>query len=360
MEDMRMVELDWCGGLEPEIDGMMLPSRPDNPEMRESASIWLFEENGEFAFPRIGIEAVGDQWEAHRYDCNMTFPGGRILRQSTRGPTMPTQGPDGRNTVLGAGGLRFECIEPFRKWRVSLDDTVYESRIEEQIRGNFRVFCDSEIDPSLKRTPVKWDVELTMVTPGWTQDYRPEKLEGLSELEKVDAGLMGYGWRVEHLFRGEGELTIDGQSRSFNCVGNRIHRQGVRPMGAFRGHCWQAAVFPDGRAFGLCTYPPREDGSTYNKAYIYQDGKMYYGEARNPAFLRRIMPEGDDVAVEIETELGTTRIEGRTTLATFHIGNPGVNGMNNQQSAAQYSWDGMTTYGMIERSSPADLCTVIA
>ena len=36
-----------------------------------------------------------------------------------------------------------------------------------------------------------------------------------------------------------------------------------------------------------------------------------------------------------------------------------VNGMNNQQSGVRYSWDGMKTYGMIERSSPSELCTIV-
>lgn len=71
------------------------------------------------------------------------------------------------------------------------------------------------------------------------------------------------------------------------------------------------------------------------------------------------MPHGDDVSVELESELGITRIEGVTTLATFHMGNPGVNGMNNQQSGARYRWDGVSAYGMIERSSPSELCTVV-
>jgi len=344
----------WFGDLEPELDGQMLPGKPTDPEMRESASIWLFEENGAFAFPRIGIEAVGAVWENHRYDCNFAFAGGRILRQSKRGPTHPST-----NGVLGAGGLSFECIEPFRKWRVRFDDEAYDGRIEDQIAGQFRVFADSEVDPALRRTPLKFDVELTMATPGWTQDLRPDRLAGMTEAERIDAGLMGYGWRVEHCFRGEGELTIDGTTRSFRAVGNRIHRQSVRPMGAFRGHCWQAAVFPDGRAFGYCAYPPREDGSTYNDGYIYQDGKMYQARATKIPFLRNIMPQGDDVSLELESELGTTRIEGVTTLATFHLGNPGVNGMNNNQGGARYTWDGQSTYGMIERSSPAELCRVI-
>lgn len=349
---------DWYGGLEPELDAAMLPGRPDDPEMCESASIWVFEENGAFAFPRIGIEAVGAQWGAHRYDANFALGGGRVLRQSTRGQTLPAANGQGEQRVLGAGGLRFECLEPFRKWRASFEDTVYESTAEQQIAGNFKVFADTPVDPSLKRTLIRFDLELDMATPGWTQDFRPDKLASLTEAERADAGLMGYGWRVEHTFRGEGEMTVDGRTRSFRCTGNRVHRQSVRPMGAFRGHCWQAALFPDGRAFGLCAYPPREDGTTYNDAYIWQDGRWHKAKARNPAFLRRIMPEGDDVAVELESQLGVTRIEGRTLLSTFHMGNPGTNGMNNQQGTVRYTWGGQVAYGMIERSSPVELCTV--
>ncbi|MET0589434.1 MAG: hypothetical protein ABWZ75_13015 [Novosphingobium sp.] len=354
-----MSDVDWYGGLEPELDASMLPGKPDDPEMRESASIWLYEENGEFGFPRVGIEAVGSHWEAHRYDGNFALGGGRILRTSTRGATLPVKPVDGNGAVLGAGGLEFRCIEPFRKWNVRFEDTVYESTVHEQIRGNFRVFADNPIDPSLERTPLKWEVELEMAAPAWTQDYRPAALEKMTEDERIDAGLMGYGWRVEQLFRGEGELTVDGKTRAFRCLGSRIHRQSVRPMGAFRGHCWQSAVFPDGRAFGVITYPPREDGTTYNNGYIYQDGKWRFARSVKTPFLRNIMPEGDDVSLELESELGITKIAGVTTLSSFHIGNPGVNGMNNQQGGVRYSWDGMETFGMIERSSPAELCRIV-
>ncbi len=345
----------WNGELEPDLDASLIPTRPADPELRESASIWLFEENGKFAFPRLGIEAVGATWENHRYDGNFVFPGGRILRTSTYGKTHPTDGG-----VLGAGGLKFRCIEPFRKWAVSFDDTVCESTTSEQIAGRFRVFADQPLPEGAKRTPIRFEVELESAAPGWTQDFRPDKLAALSEAEKIDAGLMGHGWRVEQTFRGEGQYTLDGETHSFRCVGNRIHRQSVRPMGAFRGHCWQAAVFPNGDAFGLCTYPPREDGSTYNDAYVWRDGVWHKAKAVDPPFLRRIMPEGDDVSVELEGDFGRTRIEGTTLLSSFHIGNPGVNGMNNQQGSVRYRWDGQEAMGMIERSSPIELCTVVA
>jgi hypothetical protein len=70
------------------------------------------------------------------------------------------------------------------------------------------------------------------------------------------------------------------------------------------------------------------------------------------------MPRGDDVSVELETELGVTKIGGTTDLSTFHLGNQAVNGFNNQQSGARYRLEEMTAFGMIERSSPADLCTI--
>ncbi len=48
-----------------------------------------------------------------------------------------------------------------------------------------------------------------------------------------------------------------------------------------------------------------------------------------------------------------------TELSTFHLGNARVNGFNNQQSGVRYTLDGMETFGMIERSSPAEQCTVV-
>lgn len=356
-----MADQLWTGGLDPQID-YMFPTRPTDPEMRESASIWLFEENGLFGFPRIGIEAQGAVWDNHRFDCNFAFADGRVLRESVRAPTRSPIGPDGKPSVLGAGGLAFRCIEPFRRWVVSYDGEAYDGAVQEQIRSEFAVYADGNRDKGLdgrRRAPVSFEVELEMVTPAWVADYRQEKLAGMSEQERIDAGLMGFGWRIEHLFRGRGVLKLDGEARDFKAMGSRIHRQSVRPMGEFRGHCWQSAVFPDGRAFGYIAYPPRADGSTYNEGYVYQDGKMYRARATKIPFLRNIMPSGDDVSLELESELGVTRIAGATTLATFHIGNPGTNSLNNQQSGVRYTWDGLTSFGMIERSSPADLTKII-
>jgi hypothetical protein len=357
---MAMDENFWTGGLPPELD-FMFPAQPHDPEMRESASMWLFEENGAFAFPRNGIEALGAVWENHRFDCNFAFPSGRILRESTRGATYTPIGPDGRARVLGAGPMRFCCIEPFRTWRVTYDGEAFAGSVQQQISKEFGVYADAG-PYHFPRQKIAYDVELTMAAPAWVQDYRAEKLAGMTEQQKTDAGLMGYGYRIEQLFRAEGRLTIDGATKPFKAVGARIHRQSVRPLAAFRGHCWQSALFPDGSGFGYIAYPLRAGESEtdrHNIGYLYRNGKFFAARAAKIPFLRNIICHGDDVSLELETELGITKIAGTTELCTFHLGNAGVNGFNNQQSGVRYTLDGMTAFGMIERSSPAELCTIL-
>lgn len=338
--------MDWNGGLAADKD-LMFPARPDDPEMRESASIWLFEENGAFGFPRIGIEAEAASWDDRRYTANFAFADGRILNADGKGPAPSPIGADGRATILGAGPVTFVCVEPFRKWIARFDGEATDSHVERQIAR--------KVDRD-KRTPLRFEAELEMVTPAWVQDNSPERVAKMSEAEAIEAANMGIGYRIEHLFRAEGRFEIDGQVRDFKAVGSRIHRQSVRPLAGFRGHCWQSAVFPDGRAFGYIAYPPREDGSeAYNDGYIYLDGRMIPARATRSPWLRRAVTSGDDVSLELESELGVTRIEGVTALSTFRIGNPDMGGFNLQQSGARYNWDGQTAYGMIERSSPGTL-----
>lgn len=336
-----MTEDEWRGGLAPHYD-YMLADRPENPAMRESASIWLFEENGAFAFPRNGIEAVGANWDHHRYDNNFAFADGRALfEHCPAAPTHPATGPDGRATILGAGGFRFECVEPYRRWRVTYDGAPVDTTSEANARN--------AIDTS-RTTPLRYEVDLEMVTPCWVQDHTPEKIARMSARERADAESMGIGYRMEHCFRGAGTLWIDGTERRFRCTGSRIHRQSVRPLEGFRGHVWQSAVFPDGRAFGYITYPPGVDGSTYNEGYIWQDGTWHDAVATKIPWLDQLVPEGEDVGLELESDLGVTRIAGVGCLNTYKSGIPEMPGFSLNQGGARYTWDGQVAYGMVERS----------
>lgn len=336
-------------GLTPAHD-LFFPSQPANPEMRESTSVWLYEDNGAFGFPRVGIEAEASSWDNRRVQGNFAVAGGRILNGAGMGAAHSPFDADGRPAILGAGPIAFQCIEPFRKWRMTFDGSVIDGTVDQQIAKT--------LDPN-KRTQVRFDVELEMVTPAWVQDLSPEKVAQMSELDAIEAASMGIGWRCEHLFRARGVFHIDGQDREFKGSGLRVKRQSVRPLGGFRGHCWQSAVFPDGRAFGYITYPPRkEDGKALNEGYVFQDGKMHPARVVKIPWLRRIVGEGDDVSLELESDLGITKIQGVTALSTFRVGNPDIGGLNLQQGGVRYTWDDQTAYGMIERSSHESLTTI--
>ena len=62
----------------------------------------------------------------------------------------------------------------------------------------------------------------------------------------------------------------------------------------FRGHAWQSAVFPSGRAFGYIVYPPRDDGKpTYNEGYLFEgDGELIPAWVVDAPWLRRLQPHG--------------------------------------------------------------------
>jgi hypothetical protein len=43
-----------AGGLALDKD-LVLPAQPEDPETRESVSVWLYDDEGRFAFPRMFI-----------------------------------------------------------------------------------------------------------------------------------------------------------------------------------------------------------------------------------------------------------------------------------------------------------------
>jgi hypothetical protein len=333
---------DWNGGLAADKD-LVLPQRPAHPEMRESVSVWLFDDSGAFAAPRMGIEAEAGSWDNRLLQANFAFAGGRVLNGAGRGAAAPALAADGRPAVLGAGPLTFRCIEPFHRWTLDFDGPALDGTVAQQIDGSFQT--------TAQRNRVRLQAELTMAVPAWVQDVSADTSR-MNETEAANAQAMGLGHRIEQHFRAQGSVEIDGQRRRFAGTGTRIHRQSIRRLEGFVGHCWLSALFPDGRAFGCLVYPPLPDGSErYNDAVIYADGRLLPARVVHTPFLRRIVAAGDEVTVELESALGRTRIEGVTTLSTFRIGNPDLGGLNLQQAAARFTWDGVSAYGMVERSS---------
>lgn len=327
---------------------LVLPGKPTDPEMRESTSIWLFDEKGEFSLPRFGIEAEAHSWDKRGIQANFAFRDGRVLDGAT--VDAPAHSPidsDGHPTVLGAGPLAFRCIEPFRRWSVHYDGPVRDGNVAQQISKTFYT--------QAKPNRIRVDAELTMVTPAWIQEVSAD-VEKMSAQDSANAQAMGLGYRFEHHFRAQGVLEVDGKRREFKATGTRIHRQSIRRLDGFFGHCWLSALFPDGRAFGCLAYPPKagSDEYSYNDAVIYQGGELIKARVVEAPFMHRLVGENDDVSVVLESKLGITRIAGTTTMSTCVPSVPVMNGLALQQGAARFTWDDQSTYGMVERSSYVD------
>jgi hypothetical protein len=333
---------DFSSGLPADADLFLAQPHPF-AWVREGTSYWLYEENGAFGIPRFGVDAEPKTWENRRYQANFAFPDGRVLVDAGMGLMHPTLDAGGKPAILGGGPMTFRCIEPFRRWHVSFDGEVVDTTITAQIAG--------EVDRT-RKVPLRYEIELETAHPAFLQDVNPADFSTWGKGEQRDALSVGLGMRLEQSMRGQGEVTVDGRSRSFRCVGMRVKRRSVRTDALFlRGHCWQSAVFPDGRAFGFLAYPPHADGyEGWNRGFVYVDGRMHPAKAENIKWLRTPTAKDEDVMVELHSDLGVTRIGGSTALTTFMKGSPGVWGLNLHQGGALYSWDGQSAYGMIERS----------
>ena len=108
--------IDLTGGFSDDRE-YVFATRPDDPEIRESVNAWIWDNGAEFGMPRIGVEAVADQWDTHDIQVNLAFADGRVFNMFGPGKVHDPLGADGRPRILGAGPLSFELIEPYRHWR---------------------------------------------------------------------------------------------------------------------------------------------------------------------------------------------------------------------------------------------------
>lgn len=335
--------IDLSGGLD-EAREFVFADQPDEPEMRESVNAWIWGTDSGVGMPRIGIEALADQWQTHDVQVGIALPGGRLLNILAPGPVHDPLGDDGKPRVLGAGPLRFELVRPFELWRLQLDGMAVERDMGQQLAGTGR-----DGTPSV---PVSLDLELASAAPPWENGtLLPLARKVLAE---QDEGAMMGGPRYEQLCRVTGTIRVGDLEGPFEGGALRIRRRGIRRMGTFRGHVWQSALLPSGRGFGCLVYPDRSDGlPTYNEAFVFEgDGALIPATVVEAPWLRRIAPEGEDGSVVLETAEGTYRIEVQTLLPTFHVFGSGLPVI--EQSITRCTWGGETALGMLERSMPGD------
>jgi hypothetical protein len=340
--------------------------------MHESSNIWVFDDSGVLAFPRIALECIAPGlprasehydglergWDTPDVKLNIVFADGRAYRFRDVGKKHPTQDSDGRHSILGAGPLEFRCVEPFRLWTASFQGTAVETSSSALMVGNY----------GGPLVDVQMHLEATMAVPPWSMGSL--STEGATAYaaweaakERIGDSSIENGFRYEQLFRASGALQIRNDEYRFNGSGLRIRRQGIRKLTGFSGHCWQSALFPSGKAFGFRSYPARPDGvPSFDEGWIFTgDGGLIPARVLKAPWLRRLEPKGEDVSVLLESASGAATIEGETVVSSFEVTSSNIVRPNLPnfpvlyQGGVRFRWDGEETYGMSERSTRRDL-----
>jgi hypothetical protein len=338
------VTVDLSGGFDDEL-GLVWAAQPENPEMRESVNAWIWDEGFEVGMPRIGVEAVADQWDTHDVQVNVAFPDGRVFNVIGPGAVHEPTGADGHPRILGAGLLSFEMVEPFGLWRMRIDGDAHATSVDAQIGGEFPGQGDL--------VPIRAEIDLHGAAPPWMNGaLLPEAKWILENQEEGD--LMGHPWRFEQLCRATGTLRIGDESVAISGSANRIRRQGIRHTASLWGHAWQAAIFPSGKGFAYITYPPRKDGkATLDEGHVFLgDGELVPCRVVDPPWLSSLAASGQDVSFAMEAVDGTTyEVRGETVISTFMVMPKELaGGLQLQQAICRYTWDGESAPGMLERS----------
>jgi len=331
---------DLTGGNDTDIE-FTAGSTPTDPAYREGINVWIWDDAGRICFPRMGIESVGAKWDTARtlmFNCAM--PDGRILTAWEDHAPHSAFNAVGKPTVIGAGPMRFECIEPYVRWKVSFDGKLEETSLQRQQAGE-GPGCMGTANRTPGTVPFAYDLDLVSLHPPHYQGT---------------AGGTGYvpgENRFEQLFRATGTVTLDGKTQPFSGGGNRIRRKGGNrtPHGDFFGHVWLTAWFPSGRAFGVLHYYPRPDGTPkFCEAWVTgKDGRRLPAEVIDRPWLQSCRVHNDTYSFLLRTAEGDHRITARSHASAYR--HQDTTFPNIQQGIEQYMWDSEEAFGMAERST---------
>jgi hypothetical protein len=335
--------MDLTGGMEAEVDEVT--AVPPTAQFMEGANVWLWDDEGRVGLPRIAVDAMGARWdEAHMISVNAALPGGRVFVVRGMAPPHPAADENGQPRVRGAGPLRFECVEPFRRWRVTFDGLAGETSTEQQIENRFGG-PHAVPEPTV---PLRFDVSFAMTVDPWVNGaYEP------------DGATLTTEHRLEQLCSAEGEVEIDGTSIPLHGGGLRIRRKGSTQRSDYSdwmGHVWMSAQFPSGRAFGIDNFHPRPDGSVrYHEGWVRDDGEILPAKFVEAPWKTAWIPSGEDVSFTLRTRRGDVAIGAETWVTTVNplaqppTGRPAF--PSTQQGIIRCRWEDEEAYGMIERSS---------
>lgn len=249
------------------------------------------------------------------------------------------------------GSLSFECIEPFRKWRVTFDGVGIYSSNQEMLAGRLR--------DGVKRI-LKFQFDVSCVAPVWDTHQTAIAQRGRGSMEDQT-------WASQHyqqLLVCQGDIDIAGSHVQFNGSGVRDHSRGQRghAMNHYGGHNLFTAVFPSGRAFGLMTMWAPDASVNLAVAYVVDQGILYHADIISSAVkIEDAHLGGDEFEICLVSELGEHILSGQIIRSVFATAlddwgmafgaDVGDQRLILAPGFARWTWNGEEAYGLAERSN---------
>lgn len=259
--------------------------------------------------------------------------------------TAPERRPAGSN-------LAFECVEPFRRWRVTFDGYMLVTPNDEMLAGLAREGVHQKVNV---------DLDVEMLTPAFD-------LQAAAGSDRSDGTWESQGWADGHyqqLYRATGPVTIGASTIDFTGYGWRDHSFGSRGGGLrpgkapWGGHCTVAAVYPaSGRAWSFSRYHQPDGRISLQAGYVAIDGELHPASVVEGPRLREVVLDGERLPVVLEWDSGrleTTILTERTLLMAMtkamvvgvDLSGPGMVYAINHGPAG---WDGEVGTVYVERS----------
>jgi hypothetical protein len=247
-----------------------------------------------------------------------------------------------------ASCLAFECLEPYRRWRITFDGFFQRTSNNQMTEGRAR---------HGRQQRLRLDLQAECATAVWDAHQ--------AELATGNAAPGSQGWAKEHyeqLVRASGRVTVDETEYHFQGTGWRNHSCGPRGGGSgapWGGHVIQTCLFPSGRGIGLSRYWMPNGAVSLESAYVVDErGALHHAQIVEAARLTRLELTGEKLPIGLRWDGGELRLTGETRRSLWasmaydlavgvDVSRPGLIYALN---FGPVSWDGETGWLYSERS----------
>ena len=308
--------IDLTGGL-PDDREYVFATQPDNPEMRESVNTWVWDNGTEFGMPRIGVEAVADQWDTHDIQVNIAFADGRVLNMFGPGKV---HDPARRRRQAAHPRRRSARVRAGRAVRATgrVASTVGDGRRRSRPRSTAGMPGAGDGE----QVPVQLELDIRSAVPPWESGTLLEEARRVLATQEEGALMGGPALRAavprdRHAARRRRRVLAQRRRPAHP----RARASGGWPRSA--GTCGSRRVFPSGRALRPVPLSAAHDGKpTFNEGFLFEgDGELIPAWVIDAPWLRRpASPRARTPPSTLETEQGkSTTIQGATVLSTFMV-----------------------------------------